>query len=127
MLQRGRRLDLDHEPLGAEHRGEFGLEDLDRDLAVVLEVLGEVDRRHAAGAELALDAVAVGQSSGEPGRGIGHSVSSSCRIGDRWGAIKTTRKPASRHYLARKAARSEITESRWELNGGSGAARKARY
>ena len=32
MLQRRRRLDLLHEPLGAEHRGELGLEHLDRDL-----------------------------------------------------------------------------------------------
>ena len=53
------------EPLGAEHGGELGLQHLDRDLAVVPEVLGEVDRRHAARAELALDAVAVGEGGGE--------------------------------------------------------------
>ena len=61
MLQRRGGLDLHHEPLGAEHGGEFGLEDLERDLAVVLQVLGEVHGRHAALAELALDAVAVGE------------------------------------------------------------------
>ena len=35
-----------------------GLEHLERDVAVVLEVAGEVDRGHAAGADLALDLVA---------------------------------------------------------------------
>ena len=55
MLQARRRLDLGDEALAAEHGGEFGLEHLDRDVAVVLEVVGEIDRRHAAGAEFALD------------------------------------------------------------------------
>ena len=58
-------LDLLHEALGAEHGGELGLQDLEGDLAVVLEVLGEVDRRHAALAELALDAVAIGEGGRE--------------------------------------------------------------
>ncbi len=39
-----------------------------RDLAIVLQVLGEVDGGHTAGAELALDAVAVGESGGEARR-----------------------------------------------------------
>ena len=43
-----------------------GLRTLMRDLAVVLEVLREVDGRHAARAELALDAVAVGEGGGQP-------------------------------------------------------------
>ncbi len=38
MLQRGGGLDLDHEPVGTEDGGELGLEDLNRDAAVVLEV-----------------------------------------------------------------------------------------
>ena len=53
------------EPVGAEDGGKLGLEDLERDLAVVLEVLGEVHRGHAALAELTLDAVAVGQGGDE--------------------------------------------------------------
>ena len=61
MLQRRGRPDLLHEPLGAEHGGELRLQHLDRDLAIVLQVLGEIDRRHAALAELALDAVAIGE------------------------------------------------------------------
>ena len=61
MLELGGDLDLAGEPLAAERGGELGAEDLHGDLAVVLEVLGEVDGGHAAGAELALDAVAVGE------------------------------------------------------------------
>ena len=65
MAHRRRGLDLHHESLGAEHRCEFGLQHLDRDLAVMLQVLGEIDRRHAPSPELALDAVAARQSGGE--------------------------------------------------------------
>jgi len=61
VLKLCRDLDLLEEPLGAKHGGEFGTQDLHRDLAVVLEVLGEVDGGHAAGPELVLDGVAVGE------------------------------------------------------------------
>ena len=60
MVELGGDRDLAQEPLGAERVGEFGVEDLDRHGAVVLEVVREVDGGHAAVAELALDAVAVG-------------------------------------------------------------------
>ena len=65
MLQRRRGGDLLHEPLGAQDRGQFGLQDLERHLALVLEVLGQVDGGHAALAELPLDPVAVGEGGGE--------------------------------------------------------------
>jgi len=38
----------------------------------VLEVLGEVDGRHAAFAEVAFDPVAVREGGREPGRDLGH-------------------------------------------------------
>ena len=84
MLQRGGGLDLLHEALGAEHGGELRLEDLDRHLAVVLEVLGQIHGGHAALAQLPLDAVAVGERGGESVKGCGHfaaclSFSSSTR------------------------------------------------
>ena len=41
-----------------------------RDLAIVLEIVREIDGRHAARAELALDAIAVGERAAEP-LGIG--------------------------------------------------------
>ena len=57
MLELGADLDLAGEPLGTERGGELGAEHFHRDLAVVLEVLGEIDGGHAALAELALDPV----------------------------------------------------------------------
>ena len=48
------------ESLRAECSGDLGVHHLERHVAVVLEVVREIDRRHAAAAELTLDAVAVG-------------------------------------------------------------------
>jgi hypothetical protein len=53
--------DFPEEPRGTQSRGEVQTHDLYRHLPVVLEVLGEVDGGHAAGAEAALDLVAVGE------------------------------------------------------------------
>src|SRR6185437_246528 len=64
--------DLAGEPVGAERGGQLGTQDLHRHLAVVLEVFGEVDGRHSALAELALDAVAVGEGGLESGHRLGH-------------------------------------------------------
>ena len=58
VLQIGRRLDLGQEALGTDHRGQFGLQDLEGHFAVVLDILGQVDGRHAAFAELTLNGVA---------------------------------------------------------------------
>ena len=51
------------QPLGSDHRGELGSQHLQRDLSLVLQVLSEVDRGHAALAQLALDAVLAAQCS----------------------------------------------------------------
>ena len=51
---------------------EFGAQHLERDLAVVPQVLRQVDRRHAAGADLAFDPVAVGEGHLEPAFELGH-------------------------------------------------------
>ncbi len=48
------------------------MSNFDRDLAVVLEVLGKVNRRHPAGAYLALDGVAVGKSIAQTLESVGH-------------------------------------------------------
>ncbi len=53
-------LDLAQEALRAKHRGELGPQDLHSDLAVVLEVFGQVHRRHPARTDLFLDGIAVG-------------------------------------------------------------------
>ena len=72
MLEPGGDLDLAGEALGAEGGGELGAQDLERHLAVVLQVLGEVDGGHAALAELPLDAVALGEGGLQSGHRLGH-------------------------------------------------------
>ena len=74
MLQRRGGLDLHHEALGADDGGELGLQDLERHLAVVLEVLGQVDGGHAPLAQLPLDAVAVGEGGDQSVGGGVHFV-----------------------------------------------------
>ena len=54
VLEVGGDLDLAEEALAAEDGGELGVEDLDGDLAAVLQVFGEIDRGHAALAQLAV-------------------------------------------------------------------------
>ena len=83
VLQVGDGLDLAEEPLGPDHGRELGPEHLDGDLAGVPKVLGEVDRGHAPRPELALDAVAVGQSCGEAREGVGHGPQVTCGCGRR--------------------------------------------
>ena len=61
MAEPRRDLDLADKPFGAERGSEFGTEDLYGHLALVLKVLGEVDRGHAARANLPLDGVAAGE------------------------------------------------------------------
>ena len=72
MLQPGRDLDLPEEALRTERRRELGVEHLDRDHAVVLEVTGEVYRGHTPAPELALELVAFGEGLGQGGVGYGH-------------------------------------------------------
>ena len=50
---------LCEKPLRTDDRRQFGLEDLDRNVAAVPEVLGEVDRGHPTLAERPLDAAPV--------------------------------------------------------------------
>ena len=57
--------DLGEEALDAHHRGEVGVQDLERDVSVVFEVAREIDGRHAPGADLALDDVAIGERTNE--------------------------------------------------------------
>ncbi len=73
MAERRGGLDLHHEPLGADDGGELRLQDLERHLAVVLQVLGEVHGGHATLAEFALDAVAVGKAA-TAGKRISQSI-----------------------------------------------------
>ena len=55
MLQPGGDLDLAEEAIAADRGGELGPQHLDRHLPVVPQVLGQIDRGHAAAAQLALE------------------------------------------------------------------------
>ena len=72
MLQVGRDPDLGQEAFDAEHGAEFRVEHLDGDRAVVADVVRQVDRGHAAGANLAVKSVAIVQRRREPVHGVTH-------------------------------------------------------
>src|SRR6266700_7615193 len=59
VAQRGRGLDLAQKALHAEARRELRMEQLDRDLALQLEIVSPVHRRHATTANLAGNRVVV--------------------------------------------------------------------
>jgi hypothetical protein len=61
MVQPGGGFDLAEKPLRAECDRKLGSENFDGDEATVLQVLGEVDNRHPAAAEFALDRVSVAE------------------------------------------------------------------
>ena len=65
MLEPGGEPDLALEALGAERRGELGVQHLERDRPVVPQVVREVDGRHPAPAQLALERVSVRQRRSE--------------------------------------------------------------
>jgi hypothetical protein len=65
VLETGDGRDLLDEAVAAEESGQLGLEDLDGDLAVVPQVFGGPDGGHAAGAQLALDAISALAGAGE--------------------------------------------------------------
>src|SRR5438270_858407 len=58
-------LDLAEKAVGAERVGQLGLEDLDRDEAVVLQVAGAIHDRHAALPQLPFYRIPAAQGSGE--------------------------------------------------------------
>ena len=72
MLQAGGEPDLALEPLRTEGVAEVRMEHLEGDGTVVPEVVRQVHRRHTAPAELALDAVALGEALLELGAQVGH-------------------------------------------------------
>jgi hypothetical protein len=65
VLELRRGLDLLQEPVGTDHGGQLGPQHLQCDLAVVLQIFGEIDGGHAAFAEAAFDAVAIGEGRGD--------------------------------------------------------------
>src|SRR6267378_7057860 len=65
MAELGGDLDLAEKPVGAERVGQLGLEDLDRDEPVVLQVAGAIHDCHAVLTQLSFYCIAAVQGSGE--------------------------------------------------------------
>ena len=70
MLQAGGQLDLAKEPLATERLRQIGTQHFDCDFAIVLVVVGEVDRGHPARSELALESIVIGERIGQGGGGL---------------------------------------------------------
>ena len=93
MIESRREVDLGEKSLAPQHGGQLRAEHLEGDVAVVLEVVGQVDRGHAALAELALEPVAVlkggGQARQRRCQGTAYEGSDSICGGSRHGASET--------------------------------------
>ena len=74
MLQAGGGPDLHDEPLGTQDGGELGLQHLEGDLAVVPQVVGQVDGGHAAFTQGMVDRVPTRQGVVQPPDHIRHEV-----------------------------------------------------
>ncbi len=72
MLELGRHLDFPEEAIGTKRGGQFRPEHLDRHLAVVLEILRQVDGGHAALAQFAFETEVIGESGGDAVKLCGH-------------------------------------------------------
>ena len=59
MTEAGGDLDLPQEAFGPDSFGDLGAQDLERDLAMVPEILGQEDRSGPTATELALDRVPI--------------------------------------------------------------------
>jgi hypothetical protein len=62
MLQPRGHPDLALEPVGSHRSAELGMEHLECDWTVLLEIVRQIDGRHAASAELLLDPVPIRQA-----------------------------------------------------------------
>ena len=108
VVEPGGDLDLGQEAFGAEHRAQLAAQDLEGYFAIMLEVGGEVDGGHAAGTELALDAVAFFQSVGETS-GVSHS-----------GLEDGVTVPGSPDDLGPDCSGQPHTSTSWPTNRGGG-------
>jgi hypothetical protein len=61
VLEIGDDPDFTEESLRTQRRGELGAEDLERDLALVAQVAGEIDSGHAALSQLTLELITISQ------------------------------------------------------------------
>jgi hypothetical protein len=70
MMQPRGDIDFAEKPIGPQRCGELRPEHFHGNFAMVFQILGEVDRRHAAGAALALEAVGTSERVINPIEGL---------------------------------------------------------
>ena len=73
MLQRSGELNFALKPVGAEPGRQLGRKDLDDDLAVESDLLGDKDPAHPAATQLAFEPIAAGEGRLEAGQEVAHS------------------------------------------------------
>lgn len=97
MLKLRRRLDLGQKSLGAKRRGEIRVQHLDRDIALVSQVMSKENGRHAADSNFSGDTVPGIEGRGQPGKNVAHGWT---KIGERFlrrDAILSRRSSCWRH------------------------------
>src|SRR5439155_9409224 len=101
VVEAGRGFDLAQKAVWTQGRRKLGLQNLDSDRAMVLEVCGEVDCRHPTAAELALDRVTVAKG----GLQSGEQVHVRSRAGTRpsYGRWPRTARGRSQHFAPPRA------------------------
>ena len=110
VLQLGRGANLAQKAFDAERFTEVGVQHFDGDVALVLEIVREVDGGHTSGTELALDAIAVGKRRREA-RQHAHATNAKAR-GARASTVRGGRPAASRASTpARSAAVRSVSIS----------------
>ena len=88
MLKVSRGLYFGEEPVRPYDCRQLRFQDLERNLPLVLQVIGEIDGCHPTLAELSLDAVSALKDEVEAGYGVGHGTfiffwtHPACRLGD---------------------------------------------
>ena len=77
MVEPGSELDLSKEAVGAKGRRQIRVENLERDYAIMLAVLRQVNGRHATTSELTVYRISVGKRSPEAFDRKRHAMSGS--------------------------------------------------
>jgi hypothetical protein len=75
MTQFRGQLDLAQEAVAADAGGDVITQHLDGHVAIVLAIVREVHRRHAAGAEFPVESVALREGAGQPFSDVAHAIS----------------------------------------------------
>src|SRR6185437_7219059 len=116
MTEPRREADLAEEAFRAERLADIGAQDLDGDLAVMPEIVREINRGHAARAELALEAVPVGERHSQLLHQGGGCIEGHCQRTAGWTCVKvpgTEEIAPARRYATGGKAPYLKSDKRW--------------